>query len=396
MSTDNGGLNGCVHFSDLNYVSAKGFAAIGDNGGHNSSAFDGTWALNNSENVVDWAYRACHESVAAGQELVSQFYAQKPTHSYYIGCSTARSPCCSDWSGRSIQLTAKSGSVTFLIQDQWILVQSKIFDQCDEPLDSVADGILEDPTICKCDASVLQCSGNNTNNCLTATQVSTVQKVFAELYDLNDQLIYPALLYGSEVDAYRLGQLSGAVQGITNDWSRFAFRSAGKKMIMHHGMADPLVSGSNSQRYYLKVAKTLGLLNTEIDHFMRYFRISGMAHCGVGGISGAGPWMFGQTGAAAVPGIADNIIDRLVDWVEKSKAPDVLTGTKFYYGEPSRGLQYIRSHCRFPYRTSYNGGDDTRAPGWRCKLIDNWQQCAARLRRVFEIMMVLLNNIFTS
>lgn len=48
MSTDNGGLNGCVHYVDMQYVSGLGFAAIGDNGGHNSSSFDGTWSLNNN------------------------------------------------------------------------------------------------------------------------------------------------------------------------------------------------------------------------------------------------------------------------------------------------------------------------------------------------------------
>ncbi|KAK3099109.1 hypothetical protein LTR53_019050, partial [Teratosphaeriaceae sp. CCFEE 6253] len=43
LSTDNGGSNGCVHYVDMKYVTSLGFAAIGDNGGHNSSAFDGGW-----------------------------------------------------------------------------------------------------------------------------------------------------------------------------------------------------------------------------------------------------------------------------------------------------------------------------------------------------------------
>jgi len=48
MSTDNGGLNGCVHYVDMQYVAGLGFAAIGDNGGHNSSSFDGSWSTNNN------------------------------------------------------------------------------------------------------------------------------------------------------------------------------------------------------------------------------------------------------------------------------------------------------------------------------------------------------------
>ena len=440
MSTDNGGLNGCVHYVDMNYVAGLGFAAIGDNGGHNSGAFDGSWMLNNNEEILDWAYRARHESVQAGKQVVDQFYGQQADKSYYIGCSTggqqglhsaqyfpddfdgiiagsaaADFEHLEDWSSRFVQLTGTgTDDPRFLTEDQWITVQSYIFDQCDEALDGVNDGILEDPTICQFNASVMACTANATSNCLTDTQVNTVEQVFTELYDTEGQLLYPQLLYGSQVDAFRLGQLAGTVQGIAHDWfangvyndssfdalnvnqsdyaradaldayhgnvSSFngdlsAFQASGHKLLMYHGMADPLVSGANSQRYYLKVAKTLGLDHTNLDDFFRFFRISGMAHCGVGGISGAGAWMFGQAGQAAVPGVADNIVWNLVDWVEKGQAPDTLTGTKFWYDEPELGIQLTRPHCRFPYRTTFNGGDSTSAGSWGCEFIPDWQEC---------------------
>ncbi|TKA66481.1 hypothetical protein B0A55_10068, partial [Friedmanniomyces simplex] len=130
------------------------------------------------------------------------------------------------------------------------------------------------------------------------------------------------------------------------------------------------------QRYYLKVGQTLGMDNTALDGFLRYFRISGMAHCGVGGISGAGAWMFGQSGAAAVAGVADNVIWNMVDWVENGNAPETITGTKFYYDTPSMGLEFERPHCRFPYRTTYSGSGDWTDPStWSCVFIDAWQQC---------------------
>ena len=436
MNTDNGGANGCVHYVDMQYVSGLGFAAIGDNGGHNSSSFDGTWMYQNNEAILDWVYRSRHESVVAGKEIVSQFYGESADYSYYIGCSTGgqqglhsaqhhpddfdgiiAGSSAADfnhlqaWSARFIQLTGIAGSATFLTSAQWITVQSAIFAQCDEALDGVADGILEDPTICKFDASVLTEATYN----LTATQVQTVRDVFSELYNTEGQLLYPALLLGSQVDAFRLGQLSGNIQGIAQNFygdgvhndssfdittlgqadyaladsqdelhgyvSAFngdlsAFQATGHKLLMYHGMADPLVAGSNSQRYYLKVAKTMGLGNTQLDDFMRLFRISGMAHCGVGGISGAGAWMFGQNLAADPTGIADNIVDRLVDWVENDNAPETLTGTKFWYDTPSYGVELQRAHCRFPYRTTYNGAGDANLPGsWSCAFIDDWQTC---------------------
>ncbi|KAK5136816.1 hypothetical protein LTR08_002112 [Meristemomyces frigidus] len=442
LSTDNGGLSGCVAYDQLAYVSGKGFAAFGDNGGHNSSAFDGTAFSNNNENVLDWAWRGRHESVVAGKDVVKQFYGEEQTYAYYIGCSTggqqglhsaqyfpedfdgiiAGSSAADfnhleDWSARFIEMTGNTTDERFLTEDQWIIVQSYIFAQCDAALDGVDDGILEDPTQCVFDSSAIPiCNSTVTDNCLTSTQVSTVDNVFTELYNADGELLYPQLLYGSQVDAFRLGQLSGTVQGIAHDWFAYgvynnsdfdvstvgqtdytladsldvyhgnvssfngdlsAFRAAGKKLIMYHGMADPLVSGGNSQRYYLKVADTLAIGNTEMDDFMRYFRISGMAHCGVGGISGAGAWMFGQTGASALEGVADNIIDNLVSWVENDDAPDTIVGTKFWYDEPTLGLEFERAHCRFPYRTTWDGvNDSTLASSWGCSFIDEWQTCA--------------------
>lgn len=390
------------------------------------------------EAIIDWAWRARHASVNVGKQVVDSFYGKNATYSYYVGCSTggqqglhsaqhfpddfdgiiAGSSAADfnhleDWSGRFIQLTGVEGDDTFLTEDDWITVQAAIFNQCDEALDGVNDGILEDPTICQFDASVLTCNDTQTSGCLTATQTTTVEKVFTELYNADGELLYPALLYGSQVDAFRLGQLSGSVQGIVQDWFRggvynnsnfdpttlgqadyaeadrlddlhgnpssfagdlSAFRAAGKKMLMYHGMADPLVSGANSQRYYLKVAQEMGLGNTEIDDFMRLFRISGMAHCGVGGISGAGAWMFGQSGQAAIG--TDNVIWNMVDWVEKDQAPETIVGTKFWYDTEADGIQFQRPHCRFPYRTTYNGnGDWEDADNWSCKFIDDWQQC---------------------
>ncbi|KAF2772428.1 putative ferulic acid Esterase/Feruloyl esterase precursor [Teratosphaeria nubilosa] len=442
ISTDNGGLDGCVAYDDMQYLTGLGFAAFGDNGGHNSSAYDGTAFSNNNEAVLDWAYRARHESVQAGKDIVNQFYGKAQDYAYYIGCSTggqqglhsaqyfpddfdgiiAGSPAADmnhleDWSARFIQLTGVEGDDTFLTEDEWILVQSYIFAQCDANLDGVDDGIVEDPTICLFNTSAISVCGSTTNDsCLTSTQINTVYQVFTELYNTEGELLYPALLYGSQVDAYRLGQLSGSVQGIAHDWFAYAvynnsdfdvtqldqdnyayadtldeyhgnissfsgdlsaFKNAGKKLIMYHGLADPLVSGANSQRYYQKVAKTLGITDyTEIDPFMRLFRVSGMAHCGVGGISGAGAWMFGQTGDAWYPGVADNIVQNLVDWVENDQAPDTITGTKFWYDEPSLGLEFTRPHCRFPFRTTYKGsGEWEDAANWNCTYIEDWQDC---------------------
>lgn len=434
MNTDNGGVNGCVHYVDMQYVSGMGFAAIGDNAGHNSSSFDGSWFADNNDVILDWVYRARHSAVVVGKEVVNTFYDQSPDYSYYIGCSAGGAQglksaqmypedfdgiiagsAAADfnhlqaWSGRFVQLTGTStADDRFLTEDQWITVQSAILSQCDGTLDGVDDGFLEDPTICQFDASVLT---NSTYN-LTQTQVTTVENVFTPLFNTAGNLLFPALLYGSQVDAFRLGQLSGSIQAISQDWYEYAvlndttwnpidmdqadyaeadsldayhgnvssydgdlsgFSNAGGKLMMYHGMADPLVSEGNSQRYYLKVAKTMGLDNAGMDEFLRFFRISGMAHCGVGGISGAGAWEFGQNGDASTAPY--NIVQGLQDWVEDGVAPDTILGTKYWYDEPSLGIELQRNHCRFPYRTTYRSGDASLASSWGCDLINDWQEC---------------------
>lgn len=440
MNTDNGGLNGCIHYVDMQYVTGLGFAAIGDNAGHNGSSFDGTWTMNNNEAIIDWSYRARHAAVEIGKETIDQFYSKPADYSYYVGCSAGGAQgvqsaemfpndfdgiiagaAANDfnhlqgWSATFATITGQNGNDTYLSLADWTIVQTYVLEQCDEAIDGVADGILEDPTQCKFDASAIPtCSGeDDTTECLSATQKQTVEDIFKPLYNNNGDLIYPALFPGSQVDAFKLGLLNGNPQGIARDWFRGAvfndssydissitvddielaqsqddlhgnpsafsaqlgdFSAAGKKFMMYHGMADPMTSGGNAQRYYLKVANELGLDHTEIDNFFRLFRISGMAHCGVGGISGAGAWQFGQNGAAA--SATNNIVDNLVNWVENDEAPETLLGTKFWYDTPSYGVMFERAHCRFPYRTTYQSGDSTLPESWSCELIENWTDCA--------------------
>jgi feruloyl esterase len=441
MNTDNGGLNGCIHYVDMTYVTGMGFAAIGDNAGHNGSSFDGTWTLNNNEAIIDWSYRARHAAVEVGKETIDQFYSKPADKSYYIGCSAGGSQgvqsaekypedfdgiisgaAANDfnhlqgWSAHFLTLTGAAGTPTFLNSSDWVTVQTYVLEQCDQAIDGVADGILEDPTQCKFDETKIPvCSSTVTSSCLTSTQVETVGKVFKPLFSEDGALIYPALFPGSQVDAFKLGLLSGTPQGIARDWFRGAvfndssydiakisaadiakgqsqdalhgnpsafsaelgpFRDAGKKLLMYHGMADPMTSGGNAQRYYLKTASKLGASNDDLDNFFRLFRISGMAHCGVGGISGAGAWEFGQNKAAS--SATNNIVSNLVDWVENGKAPDTLRGTKFWYDTPSYGIMFERDHCRFPYRTTFKGGnaDSTKPESWTCEKIADWTKCA--------------------
>ncbi|KAH0131962.1 hypothetical protein KCU82_g19972, partial [Aureobasidium melanogenum] len=110
----------------------------------------------------------------------------------------------------------------------------------------------------------------------------------------------------------------------------------------------------------------------ELDEFFRFFRISGGDHCSSGG---AGAWEFGQI--AAGRNGRHSAIDQLMAWTENGTAPETITGTKFINDDPSQGVAFERSHCKFPYRTTYKGPDfdPNVTTSWTCEKINNWQEC---------------------
>lgn len=89
---------------------------------------------------------------------------------------------------------------------------------------------------------------------------------------------------------------------------------------------DPIISSENSPRYYNHVSRTMGLNSNELDEFYRLFRVSGMGHCS----DGDGASFLGQQG----PSVSEldsqnNVLLRMVDWVENGNGPETITGTKY-------------------------------------------------------------------
>ena len=169
------------------------------------------------------------------------------------------------------------------------------------------------------------------------------------------------------VEADSLDALHGNVSSFTGDLS--GFRASGGKLIAYHGGADPIISGEQTMRYYTHVADTMNATSKDLDEFFRFFRISGMSHCS----GGDGAWMIGQNNGAK-NGSAQVLLE-LVDWVEKGKAPDRLVGTKFVDDKVANGVEIERPHCRYPYRTTYVGGNPNVTESWGCEYINDWNVC---------------------
>ncbi|KAK3049061.1 Feruloyl esterase [Extremus antarcticus] len=108
----------------------------------------------------------------------------------------------------------------------------------------------------------------------------------------------------------------------------------------------------------------MGLAPSELDDFYRFFRISGMDHCS----GGVGAWHVGQTTAGATSEDAqDNVLLTMVAWVEEGEAPETVTGTKFVNDTVSLGVDFVRDHCRYPYRKKCVDLDNYKKPSaWKC------------------------------
>ncbi|KAJ7503643.1 tannase and feruloyl esterase [Mycena galericulata] len=415
LLTGNGGLGGCIDYAAMDYTTSLHFASVGTDNGHDGGGGadpgDAHQFLDHPEVINDFAFRAIHVGAVIGKQIVQAYYVHAAATSYYLGCSTggrqgtqaalkfpddfdgilAGSPA-TDFNnaiGAFGMISRYFGAPTspaeaspkWIAADLWALVSAEILRQCDS-LDGVVDGIITDPDACGFRPEALQCTSNETANCLTSTQVEALHNLYSPLYGLQGQLLYPRFPPGAEADPLAAATTPG-MGAFTSNWFRFAvlnvtehdfsnfglpdialmdqinpggiatfdgdlsaFRGRGGKFLSYHGSRDPLLPQTNSKRVYDLIAHTLSL--PLLDDFYRLFLIPGMGHCGTGlGANSFGQGILGF----GINGIANdsshNILLALVDWVEGDAAPATIIGTAANGSE--------RTHCRYPQRSVWNG-----------------------------------------
>ncbi|KIY03378.1 uncharacterized protein Z520_00069 [Fonsecaea multimorphosa CBS 102226] len=129
-----------------------------------------------------------------------------------------------------------------------------------------------------------------------------------------------------------------------------AFRAAGGKAIVWHGLADQLIFPHDTVAYHQKVIQTLGNNASAVAEFYRTFLAPGVDHCG------AGP-----TAPGAVP---VDPLAAVVAWVEQQKAPDVLEARKT---AADGTVVFTRNLCPFPQTSRYRGtGNTSLASSYNC------------------------------
>ncbi|KAF2000905.1 putative feruloyl esterase [Amniculicola lignicola CBS 123094] len=418
LSVGNGGFGGCILYADLAYGVSYGFATVGTNNGHNGTS--GGAFYNQPEVLEDFVWRALYTGVVVGKKVTKQFYGKEHTKSYYLGCSlgglqgwgavqsypelfdgvVAGAPAIGfdamfSWIAFLYKtLGFDNSNEAFLSPGHWALVHKTVMSQCDS-LDGLEDGILEDSRQCHPDLSALLCPAGATasSDCLTAPQVHALKKVYSP-YTVNGTFINSGTNHGAApgfsdaiyrpvvqtwvLDFFRYIVFSDpswdltqykdedAITGMrasppglhSKNGNLSAFRNRGGKVLHWHGQLDQVVVIENSDRYYDHVSQTMNASPAELDEFYRYFRISGTLHCRAGG---PGAHVIGQTwGLNSTDEPEDNILLRMVEWVEHGKGPDFVRGTKFVDNDRKKGVAFTRDHCKHPAVNMHKDGK------WQC------------------------------
>ncbi len=317
--------------------------------------------------------------------------------------------------------------------DLFAAIGAAVTAQCDGA-DGVVDGIVSAPERCHPDFEVLSCdgAGADPSACLTRPQLGTLAKIYADYYvDDGDggaaELAYPGLglsseagwtdfLFGAAPLSYGLDYMRYAVLGDPG-WplaayddgayarvlaadlggpdpddlaALAAYRDRGGRILMYHGLADPLITPRGSTHFYEQArlatatataagATTVaGAAPPPLEAWFRLFPVPGMLHCqgsAVGAqwhINGAGQgWTVGP-GAYSVPGFQDPGYDALlalVEWVEHGRAVDRIVATAWHnLTDPGPGVSRQRPLCPYPRTAVYDGlGDVDQADSWDCE-----------------------------
>jgi feruloyl esterase len=288
------------------------------------------------------------------------------------------------------------------------MVGRRILDVCDA-LDGAQDGLVQNTQACQSNFNlqrdVKTCTAARDGSCLTAEQKQVVARVFAGGSTADGQPIYASFPYDTGVaggnwamwkfvNALALDPLAvGAVfssppdrvdplkidinarpalfnatnatytesgmslmtpPGHNNPTNLTPLRERGAKMMVYHGVSDPIFSAEDSRQWWLRVNQAQ---DGKAADFARYFPVPGMLHC---------------SGGAATDQF--DLLTPLVKWVEQGIAPQAPTATVRTAAAGNAELpnswapNRSRPLCAYPTTARYNGsGSLEEASNFACR-----------------------------
>jgi feruloyl esterase len=400
-----GGFVGYISYGPMAAALREGYATTSTDTGHVGG--DASFVLGHPEKLVDFAWRAVHETAVKAKSVIAAHYGRAARFSYWQGCSTggrqglmAAQRFPEDFDGiiagapannqvalcawrMAISRAALLDPARALPAEKAALLNGAILDACDA-LDGIKDRLLADPRKCRFDPATLLCRGADAPDCLTAGQLETVKMAYSDALKKNGELIYPRLPPGGEL-GWRLpgpAREPGGIdlgmfrfiahQDASWDWRTFdlerdfelamkhgglmhatdpdlaRFKARGGKLLIYHGWSDGgsggAISALNSISYYESVVARMG--RTQND-WLRLFLVPGMAHCG----GGSGPNQFSAIAA-------------MERWRESGIAPDRIVAARVTNGR----VDMTRPLCPYPQVAVHTGtGSTNDAANFTCK-----------------------------
>jgi feruloyl esterase len=394
----NGGWAGIISFPQMGAALRDGYATASTDTGHQGG--NGMFALDHPEKIVDFGWRAVHETAVKSKALIAAFYGSNPKYSYWNGCSTGGRQALvevtkfpNDFDGvlagapanPHIHLHAAGveRSIELMNNPQGALSQTKaetlhkaVLAACDK-LDGVKDGLIENPQKCHFDPAALLCKGADSDACLTAPQVETVKIVYSDVKTKKGETIWTGFEPGGELQ-YNLRNIPTQPGGgwdsirilghqdANYDFHKFdldsdvaladksgidahtydlsAFKKHGGKLLLYHGWADPAIPPGNTVNFYNGVLATMG---KKQDDWVRLFMVPGMQHCS----GGAGTDQFNKMA----------VIER---WREDGQAPNQIVAAHVTNAQ----VDLTRPLCPYPEVAVYKGSGSTNdAANFACK-----------------------------
>ncbi len=414
----NGGFAGSISHGDMAVPLSRGYAVASTDTGHTNPANgEETWAVGHPEKVIDFGYRAIHEITVKAKAIIKAYYGKAPKFSYFISCSNggrqalmeaqrypedydgivAGAPA-NDWTRLMLTFafigqSMLSDATSYIPASKMKALEAAALASCDA-VDGLKDGLIDDPTRCRFDPSVLLCKGTETDACLTAAQVETLKKIYAGPRDSKENQIAPSLVPGGEAE---LGGWGGWVSGPAPGKSSMngfvvqffknlvfedqnwdfkslnaerdvkvadqklarilnatnpdlsAFRKRGGKLIIYHGWSDAAIPPEMSINYYKSVVGKMG--QRETGAFLRLYMVPGLQHC----FLGPGPNSFGQVFGCLTCETKRDINITLERWVEQGVAPDAIIATKYKNDILRTDPVRTRPLCPYPSVARYKG-----------------------------------------
>ena len=414
----NGGFAGYIAYPALAAAVTQGYATASTDTGHATT--DASWALGHPQKVVDYGYRAIHETAVDAKAIIKAFYGDVPKRSYFGSCSNggrqalmeaqrfpedydgilAGAPA-NTWvpmlTGGLAFVQAMHGA-SYISPAKLPAISKAVNDACDAQ-DGVKDGILNDPRQCRFDPAVLRCKGEPTDACLTDPQIKTLKMIYSGAHGAAGKQIFPGLEPGAEGgengwEDWVMGKEEGKsavvffvggyfanmvfekkdldVQALNlASAMKLAYEKTGDQLdAMNPDLHAFLARGGKLILYHGWNDPGISPLNTvnyydevvkavgsqKAEQSIRLYMVPGMQHCG----GGPGANFFGQIESAPRSEADHDIFTSLVQWVEDGKAPGTIIASK-YGDREGKVLEMTRPLCPYPQAAKYNGSADPKS-----------------------------------